>query len=141
MKATVDQLLNDAEINYLADLFLAHLRADKATRGYRLLRNAVILYSHGAWQIDRVYSLIAACADISELEAKSEIARTINGLETPPHEAFNRVYAPPDIPYDNRPIKITMPEELDPNQTIEFLGVVFSYLIVTNYPKYEYLEN
>ncbi len=73
-----DKLLNDAEINFLADLFLAHLGADKSTRDYRLLRNAVVLYSHGAWTIDKTYALVGNCAELTADETRKRIKRLLD---------------------------------------------------------------
>lgn len=137
---STDALLNDAEINYLADLFLAHLDADKSTRDYRLLRNAVILYSHGAWTIDKVYDIVGAAAELSASETKSSISRLLDGRKEPAYKTFNRTYAPPDIPHDTRRLKITMSDRADTDYVVSFLGYTFLYLVITNYNKYEYVN-
>ncbi len=135
-----DKLLNDAEINFLADLFLAHLGADKSTRDYRLLRNAVILYSHGAWTIGKTYELVGSCAELSANETRKRIKRLLDGLAAPAHETFNRAYAPPAAPYETHTLKIAMSDKADVDYVVSFFGYAFLYLVVTNYNKYEYLN-
>ncbi len=134
-----DALLNDQEINLLADLFLARYGFDKTSLRYRLIRNAVILCSHGAWRIDEVYALVAAAADIPTEQAATEIRRTFSTIK-PPSETFNMYYAPPPIEGELRGANITMPSFGRGDDIVEFLGTVFMYLILTNYNNYEYID-
>lgn len=135
-----DKLLNDAEINVLADLFLHFLNADRASRDYRLLRNAVILYSHGAWTVDKVYALVGECAELSASDVKRRIGLLLDGSSAPACESFNRTYAPPDIPYDTRRLKVNMSDRADTDYIVSFLGYTFLYLVLTNYDKYDHID-
>lgn len=136
----VDTLLNDQEINLLADLFLARYGFDKTALPYRLIRNAVILISHGAWTEQEVYELIAKCADIETEQAISLICKAVRALKTPMHETYNAYYAPPPIEYELRGESIKMPEFGKVGDMLNFLGTTFLYLILTNYNKYEYID-
>lgn len=137
---SADVLLNDQEINMLADLFLGRYGFDKCALSYRLLRNAVILFSHGAWRADEVYSLVADTADIPPEQVKSELERAISTLKTPMHETYNTYYAPPPISGEVRGANVRMPEFGRLDDKLGFLGTVFMYLILTNYNKYEYVD-
>ncbi|MCH5351069.1 MAG: hypothetical protein J1F39_03770 [Clostridiales bacterium] len=135
-----DILLNDQEINLLADLFLARYGFDRASLSYRLIRNTVILISHGAWDIQEVHELVARCADIEIERAIAEIQSAVKSLKTPMHETYNTYYAPPPIEYELRGESIKMPEFGKVDDTLQFLGTAFLYLILTNYNKYEYID-
>ena len=82
--------MNDAEINYLADLYLACFKLDRSERAYRRFKNAVILTSDGS------VTFRDACRAIGEVEQKSEnavssaIIRALKNLPAPADEIFNR---------------------------------------------------
>lgn len=137
---SADVLLNDQEVNLLADLFLGRFGFDKRTLSYRLLRNSVILLSHGAWKADEAYSLVAAAADVTPEQVKSELDRAISSLKAPLHETFNAYYAPPPISGEVRGANVRMPEFGRTDDKLGFLGTVFMYLVLTNYNKYEYID-
>lgn len=135
-----DILLNDQEINLLADLFLARYGFDGGSTSYRLIKNSIILISHGAWGIDEVYELVAQAADMSTETVTSEIHRAIGKLKTPMHRTYNEHYAPPLIEYELRGENINMPEFGKLDDMLVFLGTTFMYLVLTNYNKYEYID-
>lgn len=135
----VDPLLNDQEINYLADLFLSCFKLDRSTVGYRHLRNAVILFSHGAWLPHEIFGFISQTADTDKANIRAELKATLDSLEAPAYEMFNAAYAPPPVQCEETVRRIEMEDDLDLDRTLCFLGTVFLYLIMTNYPKYEYV--
>ena len=135
-----DILLNDQEINMLADLFLGRYGFDKQSVSYRLIRNAVILFSHGAWNRDEVFTLVAEAADLSVEAVTDEITRAVSALKMPMHETYNTWYAPPPIKCEVRGENIKMPPFGKIDDALEFLGTAFLYLILTNYDKYEFID-
>lgn len=136
----VDPLLNDPEINFLADVFLACYRMDRGTRRYRLFRNAVLLFSHDLRPHDSIYAMLAQTAAISVDDVLSELRAAVDGLPKPLHEMFNRAFNPPLLPYEIRPFNVEMTRSDELDYVLSFLGTTFLYIIVTNYPKYEYVE-
>lgn len=134
----IDSLLNDAEINYLADLFLSHYGFDRSSTGYRYFRNAVILASHGLMKTSAAYPLLARCADVDVETFLAVLSDAVRSLPAPVYEIFNTVYSPsPDAPMLSR---ITMKKSRDLGYTISFLGTAFLYLILSNYPKYDFVS-
>lgn len=133
-----DALLNDAEINYLADLFLVHYGFDRSSLGYRYFRNAVILASHGVMSVAEAYPLLAACADTDVGTYVGVMSAAVAELPKPVASVFNAVFAPNDAPFE-RCEHIVMRERTDLGYIISFLGAAFMYLILSNYPKYEYV--
>lgn len=136
----IDTLLNDQEINYLADLFLARYGLSRGTRRYRYFKNAVILFSHDFLSHDEAYRLLAECADMELSQFKDELRSAVSQLDTPIYETFNRTFNPPPLPYEKPHKDISMSASDDPDYILTFLGITFLYLIVSNYPKYEYIS-
>lgn len=135
----VDTLLNDQEINYLADLFLSCFDLDRSTRGYRYFKNAVILFSRGAWLPHEIYDYVAQTADTTRYDVRAVLKAALDGMSAPAYELFNAAYAPPPVQCEETVRRIEMGEHLDLDRTLSFLGSVFLYLIMTNYPKYSYV--
>lgn len=135
-----DILLNDQEINLLADVFLSRYGFDKSSTAYRFIKNAVILFSHGVWTKEQVYALVAKSADVDGDRVTAEIQRAVSSLKKPMHETYNAVYAPPPIEYEKRGDNIKMRDYGKADDALEFLGTAFLYLILTNYNKYEYID-
>lgn len=62
----IDALINNAEINALADLFLSRYGFDLGSAQYRQFRNAIVLFSYGtSLTVDDILRLIADCDGIS----------------------------------------------------------------------------
>ncbi|MCM1367503.1 MAG: hypothetical protein NC184_01650 [Roseburia sp.] len=133
---SIEQLLNDQEINYLADLFLARFGLSRCSRRYRYFKNAVILFSHDFIDRDEAYNRLARCADMTPDAFKKELDAAISQMPAPVSEIFNRTFDPPSVPYQKPHKNITMTES-DTDDALIFLGIAFLYIISTNYPKYE----
>ena len=134
----IDSLLNDSEINFLADLFLAHYGFDRGSLGYRYFRNAVILASRGLMKTSEAYPLLARCADTDVQTFLAVLTDAVRALPSPIHQVFNTVYSPsPDAPTVSR---ITMKNTRDVGYIISFLGTAFLYLVLTDYPKYDFIS-
>ncbi len=134
----IDSLLNDAEINYLADLFLAHYGFDRGSLGYRYFRNAVVFASHGLMPMSEAYPLLARCADADVETFLAVITDAVRALPSPVHDVFNTVFAPaPDAPKASH---ITMRNSRDIGYIISFLGTAFLYVILSDYPKYGFIS-
>lgn len=124
-------LINDAEINYLCDLFLANLGFDLSSSHYRYFRNAVVISSRGFLKPTEIYTRLAACSDIGRADFLKHLRLALSSLPVPVHEAYNAAYV---LGGDFRsPVM----REGNIDSTITFLGAVFMYAIVSNYPKYE----
>lgn len=137
MHTNIDSLLNDSEINIIADLFLACFEFDRGTQSYRTFKNTVILMSRGIWSLEEVYRLLSECCDKTAQTVKRDVINIIRSTERPMHELFNNAYAPKDAPFDRHPLSVTMSDSPDPEYVVGFLGTVLLYLIITNYPKYD----
>ena len=62
----IDVLINDVELNMLADLFLARYGFDTSSAQYRQLRNAIVAFSHGtSLTVADILYLIADCDGVS----------------------------------------------------------------------------
>ncbi len=136
----IDPLLNDPEINYLADIFLAACGFDRTVRGYRLFRNAIVLFSHGLFPPDKAFKLLAECADMPYDEYIKELETVLDDLPEPVHIAFNSAFVPEPNPFARSSDHITMDDNSDPKYIVTFLGTVFLYIVVTNYQKYGYVS-
>ena len=127
--------MNDAEINYLADLYLACFKLDRSERAYRRFKNAVILTSDGS------VTFRDACRAIGEVEQKSEnavssaIIRALKNLPAPAHEIFNATYSPSND--DGGVQSLIMPPYKDAADIVMFLGTAFLYLRLVNYNKFD----
>lgn len=126
----LDELLNDSEINYLCDLFLANLGFDRTSKHYRYFRNAVIISSHGFMKPADIYTALAECANIERADFMKHLRSALAALPVPIHEAYNAAYVS-----DGGRAPVMRSGNID--STIVFLGTVFMYAIVSNYPKYE----
>lgn len=128
---TLDPLVNDAEINFLCDLFLANLGFDRTSKHYRHFRNAVVVSSHGFIKPAEIYTRLAECARIDRAEYMKHLRSALSSLPVPVHEAYNAAYV---VGGEKRsPVM----REGNIDNTITFLGTVFMYIVVSNYPKYE----
>lgn len=135
----IDKLLNDQEINYLADLFLARYGLFRGSKRYRYFKNAVILLSHDIFDRDEAYCMLARCENITAEQLKSELAAAVSQMPIPISEVFNKVYNPPPVAYQKPHKNITMTEN-DVDGVLTFLGIAFLYVITSNYPKYEFFR-
>ncbi len=126
----LDPLLNDAEINYLCDLFLYNLGFDCAAPCYRHFRNAVIVASHGILKPAEMFTRLADCAVIPREEYMHSLDVALNALPVPVYDAYNAVYTT----FDDRRYPIM--QKTDINGTVVFLGTVFMYFVTSYYPKY-----
>ncbi len=126
----IDALLNDAEINYICDLFLFNLGFDRTSSDYRHFRNAVILASHGILKPSDMFTRLAECADIDRSDYMKKLNSVLTNLPVPVYEAYNAVYAT----FDDR--RYPVMSKSDINGTVVFLGTVFMYIVVSYYPKY-----
>ena len=129
----IDPLINDGEINYLADLFLACFRFERSTFGYRCFKNAVVLFSRGL-PLGEMYERLAECAGTDRVTFMRELKCAVDSLDEPMADTFNRTYAQADE------LCITMRPDNTVNYVIPFLGTAFLYLIIRNYNKYEYVR-
>ncbi|MCH5166111.1 MAG: hypothetical protein J1G01_06890 [Clostridiales bacterium] len=128
----VCSLTNDAEVNYLADLFLACLGLDKASRPYRMLRNAVIIATHCTDGMSEVYSALSLISDEPPTRVAAVVRKIfIDGGEAL-REKFNRSYGN----VQDGEIALTLPSFANPDDTVMFLSTVFAYLIAVNYSKH-----
>lgn len=127
----LDPLLNDSEINYLCDLFLSNLGFDRTSKHYRYFRNAVIVASRGFIKPADIYTRLADCAGIERAEFMKHLRSALAALPVPIHEAYNSAYV---VDGEARS-PVMQPGNID--NTIVFLGTVFMYIVVSNYPKYE----
>lgn len=128
----IDALLNDAELNLLADLFLARFGFDVASAQYRQFRNAVVMFSYGtSLTVDEILRLIADCDGISHGALVRGLEAALRKLPRPVCEAYNARYAPPAA--NDRRIRMKL--RLDLKYTISFLGTVFLYLTNVNYKR------
>ena len=126
----IDKLLNDAEINYVCDLFLANLGFTRVSPHYRHFRNAVILASHGFLRPAEMYTQLAECADLDRADYIKHLKSALAELPVPVHEAYNNAYSTES----GRNTPVMPVGNLD--TTILFLGTVFLYIVVSYYPKY-----
>ena len=138
MSAIIDKLLNDQQVNYLADLFLARYDIKPAKR-YRYVKNAVILLSHGLGSLEEVIRLLADSSGIEYEKMYCELIVAVTGLPEPIYKTFNEHYCYPRFPGETRPDNIEMRPSSDPDYILSFLSGVFLYIIVTNYPLYDYV--
>lgn len=126
----IDALLNDAEINYLCDLFLSNLGFDRTSPDYRHFRNAVILASHGILKPAEMFTCLAECAAIARDDYMKKLDSALDKLPVPIYDAYNAVY----MTFDDR--RYPVMRKTDVNGTVVFLGTVFMYIVVSYYPKY-----
>ena len=138
MKVIIDKLLNDQCVNHLADLFLARYRI-KSVKRYRLVRNAVILLSHGLGTVKEVTELLASSLGTSYEKLYCELIVAVTDLPEPVYKTFNDHYCYPRFEGETRPNNIEMRPSSDPDYILSFLGGVFLYVIVTNYPMYDFV--
>lgn len=126
--------MNDAEINYLADMYLACFKLDRSERAYRRFKNAVILTSDGS------VTFRDACRAIGEIEQKSEnavssaIIRALKNLPAPADEIFNATYSRSAADCVQ---SLIMPPYKDAADIVMFLGTAFLYLRLVNYNKFD----
>ena len=119
------QLLNDAVIGRLADIYLSFLNIPTNEQNYRFIKNAVIL-SLRYDDMQLVYAELEKTELCSAAQIKSGIAQTINGLPQPIEEMFNNAYCPDaEIGF--------MPKHKTTDDIIAFLGKTFLYILETNY--------
>ncbi len=136
MNGKVDSLLNDQRVNYLADLFLARYNI-RSARKYRYVRNAVILLSRGIGNMKEVVELLAESNGITYEKMYCELVIAVTDLPEPISTVFNRHYCYPRYPLEKRPDNIEMRDNPDPEYILPFLGGVFLYIVVTDYPVYD----
>ena len=128
----IDALINNAEINALADLFLSRYGFDLGSAQYRQFRNAIVLFSYGtSLTVDDILRLIADCDGISHGALVRGLETALRKLHRPVCETYNNYYAPPTS--DGRHIRMKM--RLDLKYIISFLGTVFLYLTDVNYKR------
>lgn len=125
----ISKLLNDSEINVLADLYLACFGLDRGSLSYRRLRNALLLVPHSANGLTEVCKMLSLVEETTAADIEADLIGTIRKLNPPPDVTFNAHYT---LEYK---IGIRMPEKLKPSDVIMFLGTAFLYLINTNYSK------
>lgn len=128
--ATAAELLNDAEINYLADLYLARFYLDRRDRDYRRLRNAVILTSKGLYDFNDICSAIAETEQKTSRTVADGIKRAIGKMPRPAHILFNEAFAQSEV---MSATALTMPPHKDPADVVSFLGTAFLYIRLVNY--------
>ncbi len=133
----IDPLLNDAEINYLCDLFLSSLGFDMRSRHYRYFRNAVIVASHDIFRPRAIYAALAECAGTDRAAVADHIKTALRELPTPVADAYNSAFVARNS--DGTCITPVMRDGLGPDGTIAFLGTVFLYIVVSYYPKYSFV--
>lgn len=136
MHGKVDSLLNDQRVNYLADLFLARYNIRSAKR-YRYVRNAVVLLSRGIGNMREITELLAECCDTTYEKMYCELIVAVTDVPEPISTVFNRHYCYPRYPQEVRPDNIEMRADRDPEYILSFLGGVFLYVVVTDYPVYD----
>ena len=138
MTDNVTRVLNDVEISLLADIFLARYGFDVTTKQYRRLKNVMIVlsldFADTVTELNEVASLDGMTAD----ELAMELEDTVSSLPRPIHETFNKYYG--SKIYENDNAHITMPDNLSPIDSINFLSGVFLTIITYNYKKYERIE-
>ncbi len=120
--------LNDAEINLLADMFLSCFELDHSTRGYRRLRNAVILISRGINGANNAYGILADIEQTSSKIVADDIRNTLNGLPYPPEQMFNDGYG---VSRASTPT-LKMPHYDKPDDIVLFLGALFLYITASD---------
>ncbi len=130
----IDPLVNDSEINYLADLFLTCFEFDRSTQKYRLFRNAVVVAAYGTVSFGEALPLLAKCACVDEQYYCEQLRSLVSESERPLYSMFNETYSP-SIPYAPHTAGVTMAESNDVEYIVSFLGATFMYLLLTNYDK------
>ncbi len=133
----IEQLLNDQEVNYIADLYLSCFGFDMSSKRYRLFRNAVILFSHDAFKPKQIYEFLGELVGKSAAYAENELQSAIYSLDHPIYETFNDCYGKTEG-NQRRP---RMEKRFDASYVLGFLGVTLMYIILTDYNRlYEYID-
>lgn len=133
----LSRALNDQEINYVADVFLANLGFDRKADGYRTLKNAMLL---GVFGLPPVRAYVAL--DFIEGGGKgaaNTVRELISSLPVPISARFNIAYVLPQSPYRRTALPVTMQEQT-PDDALEFLSAAFSYILFSNYNKSRYFK-
>lgn len=136
--SNVTQLLNDVEINLLADIYLARYGFDVTTKAYRRFKNTLIIFSHDFADIAVELSEVAALDGMTAEELTAELKSTVAALPRPLHETFNKYYGTKI--FDRDVAHVTMPDNLSVIDGISFLAGVFLTIILHNYNKYDRFE-
>ncbi len=126
--SSVSDILNNVEIGFLTDLFLAFLGLDRDGLSYRRIKYAVMLLATVYDDVELTYAEIAEIEGTTADVIKADIADTLNGLPSPPDELFNKSYCDDGFKF--------MPAHESPSDVIAALGKTFLYLLETNYPEY-----
>lgn len=128
----IDVLINDVELNMLADLFLARYGFDTSSAQYRQLRNAIVAFSHGtSLTVADILYHIADCDGVSYNSLVSGLENALRKLPRHVFQTYNDVYAPPSS--DGR--RVRMKPRGDLKYIIAFLGTVFMYLTDVNHKR------
>ena len=133
----ISKLLNDREIDFLADLFLARYGFETTGKSYRRVKNAMIALSHDFADVETELAEVARTDGITVSALVNDIERTISALPRPMHEVFNAHYSATD---PTSATHVTMPENLSALDSLKFLAAVFLTIVTINYSKYEYFE-
>ena len=138
MNSDITRLINDVEINFLADLFLARYGFDTTAKCYRRFKNTLIILSHDFADTETELKAVAGLDGMTASALISDLENTVAALPRPMHETFNKYYGAKI--HDSDDAHITMPDNLSVMESIKFLAAVFLTIIICNYPKYEYFE-
>ena len=126
--SSVSDILDNVEIGFLTDLFLAFLGLDRDGLSYRRIKYAVMLLATVYDDVELTYAEIAEVEETTADVIKADIADTLNGLPSPPEELFNKSYCDDGFQF--------MPSHESPADVIAALGKTFLYLLETTYPDY-----
>lgn len=126
MNNDLSYLLNNPEVDRLADLYLAFLNLDRNSLSYRRLKNAVIL-SLKLDNMQVVYAELGKIDACTAAEIAQDIATTVNSLPKPIEQMFNETYcAEAEMGF--------MPHHKTVDNMVAFLGKTLLYILETNYP-------
>ena len=126
----ISTLLNDGEINKIADLFLAACGFNTAAQGYRLVRNTVLLLPY--CEDGEVYYMLSALVEQDPevvCERVENAVRAIGDIR----KNFNARFKDDLFSFDNARKSLEMPETETITEQLAYLSAVLSYIIRTNY--------
>lgn len=121
-------MLNDAKTNMRADMFLSCFTLDRATLGYRRLRNCVILLSRGINGAGKTYKILADIEQTSAKRISADVRDMFNGLPYPPEQMFNAGYG---VSRASTPT-LKMSHYDKPDDIVLFLGALFLYITASD---------
>ena len=138
MGDNITRLLNDVEINLLADIYLARYGFDVATKQYRHFKNTMIIFSYGFADAEIGLNEAARLDGMTAGALTAELEETVAALPRPLYETFNKYYGLKL--FSNDDAHITRPDDLSVIDSISFLAGVFLTVLLHNYRKFEPLE-